>query len=139
MRTILGLIGFIPFLMVGCDGKSVTGCTEPQAPNFENRASRSCNNCCLVRVEYEVTGDFRDADITYTDASGNKQQLEDVGPGWNHYMELRPGIPLSLFGQIDGEGDIKVSIYENNSLFKASFSSGQAAKAEAKGAVPSYK
>ncbi len=138
MRTIIILICALPFFMVACDGEDVTGCTEPQAPNFEQSASRSCNNCCLVRIDYEVEGDFKKADITYTNASGNKQQVEDAAPDWNHSMELTPGNALSLFAQIDGEGDIEVSIYRNNSLFKSSFSSGKAAKAEVEGAVPSY-
>lgn len=128
------------FLMNGCSDEDVTGCTEPQAPNFEQSASNSCNDCCEKRIEYIVRGDYASVDITYTDRNGNKQQIKGHPDQWTKRINLRVGKNVSLFAQTNSQkGNVRVRIEANNDVFKEKFSSDDFAKAEVQGSVPEYR
>ena len=136
----LGTLLIACLLFQSCSDEDVTGCTEPQAPNFEQSASESCNNCCEKRVEYIVSGSYNSVDITYTDQNGNKQQIKGHTQNWTKRVNRKVGEGVSLFAQINNQdGDVRVEIVINNDVFKEKFSSDEFAKAEVSGSVTEYR
>ena len=89
-----------------------------------------CGNKC----EYRVTGTAGTVDITYTNESGGKSQLDNVPLPWSYQFVGGDWFEAYISAQKPDEaGTVEVAIYRCERMFKYSESSGAYLTATASG------
>ncbi len=133
------LLTFLTLSLLGCEKEDITGCMEPQAPNFDDSASESCDQCCEKYLDYVVTGTADTVDIIYKDTTGTKQKISHVNLDWEKRLEIRVGKEVYLEARSNvRNGSVRVKIKENNDVYKEAYSSDNYAEAQVSGKVPAY-
>lgn len=91
--------------------------------------SLSCNKQStkpiIYTLKYEVTGSAASVDITYENADGGSSQITNSPIPWSTSFSRAAGEYVYISAQNRGYyGDVTVTIYRNNTLFKTANSSG---------------
>ena len=91
---------------------------------------------CAPKVEYVVSGTAGSVDLTYSNQSGNSEQLSGVSLPWTYEFDGASGDFLYISAQNNGRsGSVVCDIYVNEKLIETSTSSGAYVIATASGSI----